>query len=98
VVMAVLLLGQSAYAIKSAVTVRAAIDRQPLVQGGEGRIVVEITVDPAYHIQSAKPLDKYLIPTRVTVNAPDGVRVDDVKYPVAKEIPASPAVTSAGKL
>ena len=33
------------------------------------------------HVQSNKPLDKYLVPTKLDIDAPQGVRVGGIIYP-----------------
>src|ERR1700743_2471363 len=85
-VVAVVVLGaglRGALAAVNPVSVRVVMDKMPLVQGEDGRIGIEIVVGPKYQIQSAKPLDKFLIPMKVQVKTPDGVRADEVEYPVA---------------
>lgn len=47
----------------------------------QGTIVME--VPSGYHANSNRPLEKFLIPTQLTVEAPGGVRVGPVTYPRA---------------
>lgn len=46
-----------------------------------GHVVMEIPA--GLHVQSNKPLDKFLIPTKLEVEAPQGVRVSAPVYPRA---------------
>ena len=45
---------------------------------------VTIDIPGGYHTHSNKPFDKYLIPTKLEVSAPSGVRVGPVFYPPGK--------------
>lgn len=44
----------------------------------QGSIAVDIPA--GYHINASRPLEKFLIPTQVTVEAPRGIRVGPVNY------------------
>ena len=46
-----------------------------------GSVVMDIP--PGLHVQSNKPLDKYLIPTKLEIETPGGMRVGPVTYPRA---------------
>jgi thioredoxin:protein disulfide reductase len=52
----------------------------------KGRIVqaaIVIDIPSGYHINSSRPLESFLIPTSLKVDAPSGVRVGAVMYPRA---------------
>ena len=52
----------------------------------KGRIVqaaVVIDIPSGYHINSSRPLESFLIPTSLKVEAPGGVRIGAVMYPRA---------------
>jgi len=52
----------------------------------KGRVVkasVVIDIPKGLHVQSSKPLDKYLIATRLDVETPSGMKVGPVSYPRA---------------
>lgn len=52
----------------------------------KGRMVkanVVIDIPKGLHVQSNKPLDKYLIPTKLDVETPSGMKVGPVSYPRA---------------
>ena len=46
-----------------------------------GSVVMEIPA--GLHVQSNRPLDKFLVPTKLEIEAPQGVRVGSVTYPRA---------------
>ena len=52
-------------------------------RGGAARGAVEIEIPQGYHVNSSKPLEKFLIPTQLQIEAPTGVRVGPVTYPRA---------------
>jgi thiol:disulfide interchange protein DsbD len=52
--------------------------------GSSGHIAIRVTVKDGWHINSNRPLDEYLIPTVLEVNAPDGITVTDILYPEAE--------------
>jgi len=47
----------------------------------QGTIVMDIPA--GYHVNSNKPLEKFLIPTQLKIEAPSGVRVGPTLYPRA---------------
>jgi DsbC/DsbD-like thiol-disulfide interchange protein len=47
----------------------------------QGTVVMDIP--SGYHVNSSQPLEKFLIPTQVKVEAPKGIRVGPVSYPRA---------------
>jgi DsbC/DsbD-like thiol-disulfide interchange protein len=47
----------------------------------QGTIVMDIP--RGYHVNSNKPLEKFLIPTQLKIDAPSGVRVGPILYPRA---------------
>ncbi len=70
------------------VTVESVIDSTPLVQGSSARLAVKITIDPRFHIQSATPHDKFLIPTSIKIHPANGITPGLPRFPIAKEIKA----------
>lgn len=54
-------------------------DKAP--RGKPLRVAIVIDVPPGYHINSARPLEAYLIGTSVKVDAPSGMRAGPVSYP-----------------
>ena len=52
----------------------------------KGRVVrasVVMEIPSGLHVQSSKPLDKYLIPTKLDIETPQGMKVGPVSYPRA---------------
>jgi DsbC/DsbD-like thiol-disulfide interchange protein len=52
----------------------------------KGRTVqgtVVMNIPSGYHVNSNKPLEKFLIPTQLRIEAPSGIRVGPVLYPRA---------------
>jgi DsbC/DsbD-like thiol-disulfide interchange protein len=53
-------------------------------QGRTIQAAVVINIPSGYHINSNRPLAKFLIPTSVKIEAPGGIRVSAVSYPSAQ--------------
>ena len=54
------------------------------VQRGRGiQGVVEMEIPAGFHVNSSRPLEKFLIATQLQIEAPQGVRVGPVSYPRA---------------
>jgi thiol:disulfide interchange protein DsbD len=49
-------------------------------------VEAEITIDDGWHINADQPRQDFLIPTALTVEAPDGVTLGDVAYPEPVEM------------
>lgn len=45
------------------------------------RAVVELTIEGGFHINGPSPRDEFLIPTRLTITPPAGVKAGEVQYP-----------------
>ena len=54
-------------------------DRIKRARSVKGAVVMEIP--SGLHVQSNKPLDKYLVPTKLDIEAPQGVRIGAIVYP-----------------
>lgn len=52
-------------------------------RGRSAQAVVVMDIPAGYHVNSNRPLEKFLIPTQLQVEAPAGVRVSAVRYPRA---------------
>ena len=53
----------------------------PARAGSPVRVALKVTVPEGLHTQSNTPRDKALIPTTLTIDAPDGVTVDEIIWP-----------------
>jgi hypothetical protein len=56
-------------------------DKIKRARSTQGNVVMEIP--SGLHVQSNKPLDKFLVPTKLEIDAPQGVRVGSIIYPRA---------------
>ncbi len=59
------------------------VSGQNVRRGRSAPAVVEMNIPAGYHVNSNRPLEKFLIPTKLEVDAPDGIRVSAVSYPRA---------------
>lgn len=59
----------------------ARLEPDQLRAGQRGRIVVTIDVPDGCHVQSARPAERFLIPTTVELEAPAGVTIGEAVYP-----------------
>ena len=76
------------------VTIRAAVSAVPLLPGGEGQVVVAMTINPRYHVQSAfADRDKGFLAAGLTLTAvPAGVTAGVVLAQKGTDIPTPPAL------
>jgi DsbC/DsbD-like thiol-disulfide interchange protein len=56
-----------------------------LAPGASADLVLTVSMPPDVHIQAHQPKDRLLIPTVLTVEAPDGVKVESIAYPSPTE-------------
>lgn len=79
-----LLLPASIYSQSSSdVNVSGAIAPDKIKKGRTVRGSVVMEIPSGLHVQSNKPLDKYLIPTKLDIETPSGMKVGPVTYPRA---------------
>jgi thioredoxin:protein disulfide reductase len=52
-------------------------------RGRSAQAVVVMEIPAGYHVNSNRPLEKFLIPTQLQIEAPAGVKVSAVSYPRA---------------
>jgi thioredoxin:protein disulfide reductase len=74
------------------VSVRAIASAEPLHAGKMGTLTVELTIPVPYHINSDKPLDKNLIPTKLEFEPQPHVMFGNVAFPPAppQKLPVNP--------
>jgi len=65
------------------VTVRGSIVPEKVSKGRVVRASVIMDIPAGLHVQSSKPLDKYLIATKLEVETPSGMRAGPISYPRA---------------
>ena len=61
-------------------------DRTPAVAGDELRLIVEITVDRGWHVNSDDPGDEFSLPTEVDFRLPDGWLAPVVSFPDGESV------------
>ena len=66
---------------KIVVTASLSKDKTQRGRTVQGSIVMDIP--SGYHINASRPLEKFLIPTQVTIESSKGIRVGPVNYPRA---------------
>ena len=50
-------------------------------KGRSVRAIVVMEIPQGLHVQSNKPLDKFLVPTKLDIEAPSGMNVGPISYP-----------------
>jgi len=65
------------------INVNASLSNNKVNRGRSVRATVVMEIPGGYHVNSNRPLEKFLIPTQLKVDAPDGIRVGAVIYPRA---------------
>lgn len=65
------------------INVSASFSNNKVNRGRSVRATVVMDIPGGYHVNSNRPLEKFLIPTQLKVDAPDGIRVGAVIYPRA---------------
>ena len=66
------------------VNVSGSISPDKVKKGRTTRATVVMDIPSGLHVQSSKPLDKFLIATKLDVEAPSGMKVGPIVYPVAR--------------
>lgn len=70
------------------VSLRVLPSTTPLTPSSSPTLLIELKVTPPYHVQSAQPHDKNLIPTSLTLEKSPGITAGMPRFPIATEIPA----------
>ena len=65
------------------INVSASVSNNKIGRGRTVRATVTMDIPGGYHVNSNRPLEKFLIPTTVKVDAPDGIRIGPIAYPRA---------------
>ncbi len=65
------------------VNVTGSIAPDKIKKGRVVRATVVIDIPAGLHVQSNKPLDKFLVPTKLDVETPPGMKVGPISYPRA---------------
>jgi len=65
------------------VNVSGSVAPDKVKKGRVVRVSVVMDIPNGLHVQSNKPLDKFLVPTKLDVETPSGMKVGPVSYPRA---------------
>ena len=65
----------------SDINVSGAIAPDKIKKGRSVRATVTMDIPNGLHVQSNKPLDKFLVPTKLDVETPSGMNVGPISYP-----------------
>ncbi len=63
------------------VKTHAYVSLEPVPRGKDFEVAVVVDINEAYHMNSHKPSDAYLIPTTLTPKVPNGITLVDSIYP-----------------
>ncbi len=61
--------------------VELSADREPLVSGGPYRLLVELSVDGGWHVNTQSPGDEFAVPTTVEWELPEGWETPRMSWP-----------------
>jgi thiol:disulfide interchange protein DsbD len=65
------------------VNVSGSVAPDKVKKGGVVRATVVMDIPSGLHVQSSKPLDKFLVATKLDVETPSGMKVGPISYPRA---------------
>lgn len=63
--------------------VNAKLSANSVKRGGRVRGTVAMDIPSGYHVNSSRPLEKFLVATQLKIEAPGGIRIGPVTYPRA---------------
>jgi len=65
------------------ISVTGRLSAERVRRGRTVQATLVMDIPAGYHVNSSRPLEKFLIPTQLKVEAPQGIRVGTVSYPKA---------------
>jgi DsbC/DsbD-like thiol-disulfide interchange protein len=65
----------------SDISINGAVAPDKIKKGRSVRATVTMDIPHGLHVQSSKPLDKFLVPTKLDVETPSGMSVGPITYP-----------------
>ncbi len=65
------------------ISVNGYVSGNSVRRGRSARAVVVMEIPAGFHVNSNRPLERFLIPTQLQIEAPAGVKVSAVSYPRA---------------
>lgn len=63
--------------------VNGSLSTKKVQRGRTVQATVVMDIPSGYHVNSSRPLEKFLIPTQIKIEGPKGIRVGPVSYPRA---------------
>jgi thiol:disulfide interchange protein DsbD len=75
-----------AQAGKPAVQLKAVQETEEPRAGEKLRLALRVSLPEGFHVQSDAPRDPAFIPTVLTIEAPDGITIDNIIYPKAVDL------------
>ena len=84
--LSVLVIDAHAQMARPRAAVATVVEQTPVRSGEPTRVALQVSLPEGLHVQSNKPRDPSLIPTELTVDAPDGVAVKEVVYPPSTDL------------
>ncbi len=73
----------------SDVKVSGSLKPDKVKRGGATQGTIAIEIPNGLHLQSNKPLDKFLVPTKLDIEAPQGLKIGPALYPRARVVKLS---------
>lgn len=65
------------------IAVTGQLSANKIRRGRSVQATLVMDIPSGYHVNSSRPLEKFLVPTQLKIEAPDGIRVGAVSYPKA---------------
>ncbi len=65
------------------IVVNGKLSTDKVKRGGSVRGSVTMEIPAGYHVNSSRPLEKFLVATQLQIEGPNGIRVGPVSYPRA---------------
>jgi len=65
------------------IDVRGSLSGENVRRGRSSQVMVVMDIPSGFHVNSSRPLEKFLIATQLQIEAPGGMRVGPVLYPRA---------------
>ncbi len=74
---------------KKVVSVKALLNKDKIPQNEDVRVAFVLKIDKGWHVNSDKPNDDFLVPTKISVENSDGIKLINLMFPQPKEIKLS---------
>lgn len=77
------------YADENIVTAKLHIPNNQIQAGTQTEITIQLKIKESWHINSAKVLDDYSVPTNISIGNAKGFKIKNIQYPEGKLTPIS---------